>query len=332
MSNDMAHEESYKVTVYPLDELKTYRYTVIFAQYGKVGGGWLYARHKNRDTWETAGGHVEKNINDGQTTDDGFDETPLDCAKRKLREEIGADKFHIHPAFDYTVSRSSEISNGQVYYADIETLRELTPESEMCEVKAFPTIPDAMTYPHILPVLYEELQNWLGLADKPDEYWDVLDETRRPTGRIHRRGEPLLDGDYHLVVRAWILNIKGEFLITRRAFNKIGYPGMWEIPSGSATAGEDSLTAAIREAQEESGICLLLENAELFSTYRRGCTFYDNWLFRQEYDLDEVVLREGETIDARTATWSKISTMMGQDEFISRDVFSEFDLLKRLVE
>ena len=35
----------WRVIPYPLGELKTYRFTVIFAQNGIVGGGWLYARH-----------------------------------------------------------------------------------------------------------------------------------------------------------------------------------------------------------------------------------------------------------------------------------------------
>jgi 8-oxo-dGTP pyrophosphatase MutT (NUDIX family) len=155
-------------------------------------------------------------------------------------------------------------------------------------------------------------------------------KNRQPTGRTHRRGDPLLNGDYHLVVGAWIVNSKGEFLITRRAFNKIGYPGMWEIPSGSADAGEDSLTAAIREAREESGIVLLPEDSELLCTYRRGNGFIDSWLFRQEFDLSDVILQEGETIDARAATWTEIAAMMEDGEFIGRVIYSEFDLLEDL--
>ena len=200
----------------------------------------------------------------------------------------------------------------------------------MREVKPFTTIHDAMIYPQILPVLFGELHKWLGLDDKPDEYWDVLDENRQPTGRTHKRGVPLPVGDYHLAVQAWIVNAKGEFLITRRSFNKIGFPGMWEIPGGYATAGEDSFSAVKREVLEETGIVLSPENAELFNTYFLDHYFYfaDCWFLRQEFDLAEVVLQENETIDARAATWCEISEMMERGDFIGRDVFPEFDLLE----
>ncbi|MDR2649383.1 MAG: NUDIX domain-containing protein [Clostridiales bacterium] len=306
--------ESWRVYTTALGELKAYRFTVIFARHN---GKWLYARHKDRDTFETAGGHIEP----GETT--------LDCAKRELYEETGAEKFSIFPAFDYAVHTETEFSYGQVFYADVQTLGEL-PDYEMAEVRAFTTIPGKLRFPQILPVLYNEMDKWLGRDNVKDEYWDVLDENRSLTGRKHRRIDDMRPGDYHLVVRAWIMNCKGEFLITRRAFNKIGFPGMWEVPSGSATAGEQSLEATVREAKEECGIDLSPENGTLFSTCRRGNSFYDNWLFRQDFDLADVKLQEGETIDARAATWNEIDYMMERGEFIGRDVFPEFDLLGRI--
>ncbi|HWS30783.1 MAG TPA: NUDIX domain-containing protein [Clostridia bacterium] len=302
-----------RITLADLGALEKYRFTVIFTRYG---GKWLYCRQKHRDTWETAGGHIEKG------------ETPLEGAKRELYEETGATKFYIRPTFDYAVHRDVEFSCGQVYYADIETLGAIPEGSEMAEVKPSDTFPDKLTYPAILPVLYGKMQSWLGFDRVKDERWDVLDENRALKGRTHKRGEPLPEGDHHLVVRVWIINAKGEFLITRRAFNKIGYPGMWEVPSGSALAGEDSLTAAIREAREETGVTPLIENAKLFSTYRRGNSFYDNWLFCQEFDVADITLQEGETIDARAATWAEISVMMERGGFIARDVFPEFGLLQ----
>ncbi|MCL2636990.1 MAG: hypothetical protein FWD48_01340 [Oscillospiraceae bacterium] len=63
-----------------------------------------------------------------------------------------------------------------------------------------------------------------------NEIWDILDENRRLTGRTHKREESLPDGDYHLVVRAWIVNKKGEFLIARRCLSKQG----WSAASSSS--------------------------------------------------------------------------------------------------
>ncbi len=107
---------------------------------------------------------------------------------------------------------------------------------------------------------------------------------------------------------------------------------MWEVPSGSATAGEKSIDAAIREAKEESGLILHPDSAELFSTYRKGNSFYDSWLFRQEFEQSDAVLQEGETIDARAAAWSEIAAMMERGEFIGRDEYREFDMLEDMAQ
>ena len=309
-----ANYDNIRVTTAELGALKAYRYTVIFARYKDK---WLYCRHKDRDVFETPGGGIEPG------------ETPLEGAKRELMEETGAVKFSIFPAFDYAVYTESGFANGQVFYADVQELGELSNDFEMTEVRGFKTIPDKMRFPQILPVLHAQMEKWLGLDKEALEYWDVLDENRNPTGRIHRRGDEMAPGDYHLVVRAWIVNSKGQFLIMRRAFNKIGWPGMWEIPAGSATAGEGSLDAVIREVGEECGIVLLPENAELLSTEKTHRVFLDNWLFRQEFDLADVEPQEGETIDARAATWQEISEMMDRGAFIDREVYVCFEALNR---
>jgi 8-oxo-dGTP diphosphatase len=238
------------VRVFPFNELNGYRFVVIFARYQNK---WLYCRAKERDTFETAGGRIEKG------------ETPLEAAKRELYEETGAVKFEIKPAFDYSVHTPSDFSNGQVYLAYIQELGEI-PEYEMAEVKLFVTIPDKTRFPWILPVLYERLQGWLNLQSAKDELWDVYDSERNLTGRTHRRADPLHKGDYHLVVHVWLQNSKGEFLISKRAPNK-GYPNMWEMVGGSAIMGDDSISAAVREVKEEIGLDLKRENGRCMLYY-----------------------------------------------------------------
>jgi predicted NUDIX family NTP pyrophosphohydrolase len=57
----------------------------------------------------------------------------------------------------------------------------------------------------------------------------------------------------------------------------------WNIQGGAALAGEDSLTAAVRENREDCGIIHDISNAELLMSNTKGTEFYDIWLFQQEF-------------------------------------------------
>ena len=293
-----------------LGELGGYTFAVIFCRYQNK---WLYCRAKDRDTFETAGGHIEPG------------ETPLEAAKRELYEETGAIKYDITPVFDYSVQKEANYTTGQVYLAHIHQLGE-APDYEMAETKQFNTMPEKMRFPQILPLLYKRMQVWLNLHSAKDEIWDVYDSQRNLTGRTHRRIDPLPEGDYHLVVFAWLRNSKGEYLISKRAPNK-GYPNLWENTGGSAVAGDDSLTATIREIKEEVGLDANPENGKCILSEISGDSFFDVWLFQQDFDLGDVVLQENETVDAKYATLDEIKEMIKNDEFIS--IFHDLDLLEQ---
>ncbi|MDV3426275.1 MAG: NUDIX domain-containing protein [Bacillota bacterium] len=132
-----------KCQVCKLNQLKSYKYVVIIARFQ---GNWLLCKHKKRNTWETAGGHIE------------LGETPMDAAKRELFEETGAVLFDIKPIFDYWASDETSRGNGMVFYADIKKLGDL-PESEMEIVKCFELLPDNLTYKDITPKLCKYFQD-----------------------------------------------------------------------------------------------------------------------------------------------------------------------------
>lgn len=139
------------------------------------------------------------------------------------------------------------------------------------------------------------------------ELWDLYNERRELTGRDHIRGEEVPQGFYHLVVHIWIRNSKGEYLISQRSADRPTSPLMWECVGGSVTKGEDSLTGALRETQEEVGLTLSLEDGKLvYSVVGRvvnGVKFsdiLDVWLF--EYD-GPVSLEQATTQEVAQAAW-----------------------------
>ena len=170
---------------------------------------------------------------------------------------------------------------------------------------------------------YHQLQAWLNLQSSPDELWDVLDENRNLTGRTHRRADPMQDGDFHLTVHIWIRRSNGKFLLTKRAPNK-GYPLMWETTAGSAISGDDSLTAALREVREETGLILDPEKGRLVLSTKSDHQFADIWFFHHEFSLSDVVLLEGETCDCMAATKEQILQMDNDGVLVPFSYLNEF--------
>lgn len=295
------------VKTYNLNELDAYKFVVIFARYKDK---WVYCKHKNRCTYETAGGHVEEN------------ELCLESAKRELYEETGAIKYNIIPMFDYSVINGGNSSNGQVFIAYIDEFETL-PDYEMEEIIFLDSMPKSMTYPKILPILYEGIQKCLNLYSNKDELWDIYNENRELVKRTQRRGDPMKDGDYHLTVHVWIRNKNKEFLITKRSPNK-GYPNMWECTGGSAVVGDDSLTAAIREVKEETGIDISTSTRNCVFNLKGKNYFCDVWLFEKEVCIEEIVLQTNETCDAKFVREEDIKNLVKTDKFVPVKYIDDF--------
>ena len=166
------------------------------------------------------------------------------------------------------------------------------------------------------------------------EFWDVLDKDGNKTGKQCERGH-LQDDEYHLVLQVWILNSQGEFLISRRTPNK-PWPLFWECTGGSAIAGDDSITSAIKEVAEELGVILDPANGKLFHRFTKltccntcgnGHSIIDAWLFRQDIDIAAVTLQPEETCDAMWASKEKIRQMLEDEQFIGYEFYPYLDEL-----
>lgn len=145
------------------------------------------------------------------------------------------------------------------------------------------------------------------------EFNDIYDEQRRPTGRLHRRGDRWHKGEYGLVVCVWVYDGKGNILLTRRAPEKT-YAGTWENSGGAAKAGETSRQAIRRELFEETGIRAEEHEFELLGSGRDHSAFYDYYCLRREVPVEQIVLLPGETDAVRWATFEEIHGMIDRKE------------------
>lgn len=120
-------------------EINELKYSVITCRFANK---WLLVKHKDRNTWEIPGGHIEEN------------ETADEAAKRELYEETGAEEFNIKRVSYYSVTKGIHKTYGALYFAKITKLGRL-PNMEIKSTALFEKLPDLheLTYPKIQPVL-----------------------------------------------------------------------------------------------------------------------------------------------------------------------------------
>lgn len=150
------------------------------------------------------------------------------------------------------------------------------------------------------------------------EYWDMYDCSRKPLGKLHRRGDEIPEGEYHLVVEIWTRDDAGRFLISRRHPDK-PWGLLWECTGGSVVAGEDSRTGAQRELEEELGIRVSADELKYIFTSineRNTNSIYDTYEVRWNGNLSELTLQEGEVVDAKWVDYDELCRMDDRGETV----------------
>lgn len=146
------------------------------------------------------------------------------------------------------------------------------------------------------------------------ELFDVVDKNRKKLGYTKVRGEKLEENEYNIGVEIWIFN-ENRLLMTKRSLEK-SHPGEWEVPGGCSQSGEDSIDTLIREVTEEIGININKEDAQLIGTQLYKKQFVDIYKSDIEIDLNNVVLQEGETDEAKFVTKKEFLSMVDKNEVV----------------
>lgn len=152
------------------------------------------------------------------------------------------------------------------------------------------------------------------------EYFDILDENGNKNGEIKLRNEVHRDGDWHKAVHIWIINDKGDILLQRRCATKDSNPNMLDVScAGHLTAGDDSISGAIRELKEELNIEVKPSELQFINTIKRSAK-YTSTFINNEFD-DLYILR----------TKKGIEDMKYQEEEISEIFFVPYKDFKNMV-
>lgn len=150
------------------------------------------------------------------------------------------------------------------------------------------------------------------------EYWDLYDCERKPLGKLHRRGDEIPAGEYHLVAEVWTRDDAGNFLVSRRHPDK-PFGLYWECTGGSVVAGEDSLTGAQRELEEELGIRVEKDELKYIFTsvnVRNTNSIYDVYEVRWNGKLSDLSYQEGEVVDAKWVDFAGLCAMEERGELV----------------
>ena len=141
-------EETVECRTFSLEELTTPKYVVVFTRYrGKL----LLSRLRQRDTWETQGGHIEPG------------ETPEQAARRELWEESGAGEFTLIPLCGYRAGDETGSAAGAVFALATDDNHDRLPLGHPLNDSFGGFVRIAareLTYPGITPVLWRRAREY----------------------------------------------------------------------------------------------------------------------------------------------------------------------------
>lgn len=166
-----------------------------------------------------------------------------------------------------------------------------------------------------------------------EELIDVLDENGVFTGKVLARSEVHKKGLWHRSIVVAIVNEKNEVLLQQRSANKEKNANMWDISvAGHISSGQDSLSAAAREINEEVSVLLgyrtEIKDFRYMYSFRKEQKFREDFIERQFYDffilrtsgLDDKTLyfQESEVQAVKFVNLTELEKLIEEKEIVER--------------
>lgn len=159
------------------------------------------------------------------------------------------------------------------------------------------------------------------------EYLDICDSNGKLTGEKKSKKEAHEQGLWHRSVHVWVVNSENEVLIQKRSPFVDNHPNEWDISAaGHVSAGEDYITSALRETEEELG--LQIEPAELIQigelTQMSERTGYINnevnpvYIVKKDLDIDKIKKQYEEVAEVKFIPYLELKDLIerGDTSFV----------------
>ena len=163
---------------------------------------------------------------------------------------------------------------------------------------------------------------------------DVLDENGVKTGKIVTRSEVHKKGLWHRSIAVAIVNDDNKVLMQQRSYKKDKNAGMWDISvAGHISTGQDALSAASREINEEVSIDLGfkvdIKDFRYMFSYRKEDIIREDYIERQFYDFfilrknglkeEDIKVQESEVEQVKLVNISELYQMLEKGEVVERE-------------
>ena len=173
-----------------------------------------------------------------------------------------------------------------------------------------------------------------------DEIIDVLDEkTGEKTGETIAKSEAHKKGIWHGSIHVLIINNdKTKTLLQKRCAEKKLYPNTWDIAvGGHISAGEDDLTSAKRELEEELGLnpeILKIEKVDRITEMLNNNGVISNeyvsiFIAYSDVDIKDIKLQKEEVSEAKWCTKKELNNYIENKEIIPH--VREYEILNDIL-
>lgn len=148
------------------------------------------------------------------------------------------------------------------------------------------------------------------------ECWDVYDINGMKLGYTKQSNENFHEGEYHIGASLWIANPQGGLLIQKRASSKKVCPNLWSITGGKVRAGESSITACLREVEEEIGLKLCEHDISFLYRSIGANMLFDDYIAIIDFQIDKAVLNLSEVSEIKWASLDEIRHLYSINKFM----------------